>query len=319
MAGATLGKIEEFDGSKEEWPQYVERLSFFFTANSITDADKKRAVFLSVVGATTYKVLRDLLSPDKPGEKTFEELVEKLGLHYSPKPSEIVERFKFHTRFRKPGESVSMFIAQLRSLSEHCNFGAVLEDMIRDRLVCGVNDDVIQKRLLAEATLTYAKAVQLVKGLETADKNVKLLKNSKREQEGASGSSPSIAVHQVGKGRGNPTVTCFRCGTPGHAVPRCRMAKDVVCRQCGKAGHIQRACELITRSKKGQGPPPGPKRQQFRANSRPVRRVQEEDDEEDIDTLFHINSKSISPPMQVQVNVDDCLIRMEVDTGASMS
>ena len=30
---ATLGKVDEFDASKEEWPQYKERLTHFFQAN----------------------------------------------------------------------------------------------------------------------------------------------------------------------------------------------------------------------------------------------------------------------------------------------
>ena len=30
---ATFGKIDEFDASKEEWSQYVERLTQFFLAN----------------------------------------------------------------------------------------------------------------------------------------------------------------------------------------------------------------------------------------------------------------------------------------------
>ena len=46
MAG-TLGRIEEFDGSKDDWPQYVERLEHFFVHNGITTPEKKRAVFLS--------------------------------------------------------------------------------------------------------------------------------------------------------------------------------------------------------------------------------------------------------------------------------
>ena len=43
MAG-TLGHIEEFDGSKDDWLQYVERLEYFFVANGVTTAEKKRAV-----------------------------------------------------------------------------------------------------------------------------------------------------------------------------------------------------------------------------------------------------------------------------------
>ena len=40
MAVATLGKVEEFDGAKEDWSQYVERLGHFFAANGIDDAGR---------------------------------------------------------------------------------------------------------------------------------------------------------------------------------------------------------------------------------------------------------------------------------------
>ena len=143
-ATAVLGKVEEFDSSKEDWQQYVERLGHFFVVNGISSAEKKRAVFLCVIGASTYKILRNLVAPTKPGDKVYSALVEVLAKHYKPTPSEIVERCKFHSRFRKTGESVATFASELRSLSEFCNFGDTLEVMIRDRLVCGISDDAIQ-------------------------------------------------------------------------------------------------------------------------------------------------------------------------------
>ena len=60
MASVTLGRIEEFDSSREKWLQYAERLEHFFAANSIAEDEKKCSVFLTVIGAATYKVLRDL-------------------------------------------------------------------------------------------------------------------------------------------------------------------------------------------------------------------------------------------------------------------
>ena len=81
MATPALGRIEEFDRHREDWQQYVERLQFYFTANCITTEEKKRAVFLSVIGALTYRVLRNLLTPDKPGDKTFTELTAMLEQH----------------------------------------------------------------------------------------------------------------------------------------------------------------------------------------------------------------------------------------------
>ena len=203
------------------------------------------------MGAATYKVLRNILLPAKPGEKTYAELVEALSKHYRPTPSEIVERYKFHSRVRKAGESIAYYVAELRSLSEYCNFGAVLNDMIRDRLVCGLNDAAIQKRLLAEPALTYAKAVELALSAETSAQSVRELR-SRSEQE-APAAAPLQGVHKTGVVPFSPASstpakfvrvrTCYRCGRKGHTVTTCRIDKNIVCRKCHKKGHLQQACK----------------------------------------------------------------------------
>ena len=129
----------------EDWQQYVERLQFFMEANGVTDEGKKRATFLSVVGPSTFQLLRSLIAPANPADKSLKDLIEVLSAHYNPKPSEIVERYKFHSRVRRPAESVGTFLSELRALSVYCNFGPSLNDMLRDRLVCGINDDQMQK------------------------------------------------------------------------------------------------------------------------------------------------------------------------------
>ena len=121
-----------------------------FSANDITEDAKKKKIFLAVAGPATFNILRNLIAPRKLSDHTYRENVEVLAKHFKPTPSEIVEQFKFHSRFRKQGESVSTFVAVLHSLSEYCNFGDTLEVMIRNRLVCGINDNGIQRRLLAE-------------------------------------------------------------------------------------------------------------------------------------------------------------------------
>ena len=62
-------------------------------------------------------------------------------------------------------------MAKLRCLSEHCDFRDHLEDMIRDRLICGVNDERIHRRLLAESRLDFEKALELATAMETADES----------------------------------------------------------------------------------------------------------------------------------------------------
>lgn len=85
------------------------------------------------------------------------------------KPSVTVQQFKFHSHFRKPGQSVANFVAKLWQLSEHCDFGAVLDNMLCDRPVCGINNDAIQRCLLGETPpLTYKKVLEISQGMEMA-------------------------------------------------------------------------------------------------------------------------------------------------------
>ena len=58
-------------------------------------------------------------------------------------------------------ESIVTYIAVLHQLAEHCHYKDTLHEMVRDRLVCGVNDVGIQKRLLADKDLTFTKALDI--------------------------------------------------------------------------------------------------------------------------------------------------------------
>ena len=148
---ATHGHVGEFTGDSDDWTAYAERLEHYFTANEVKTAAKKRAVLLSCCGATTYKLIRNLTAPGKATDFTFEEIVKKVKEHHCPKPSQIAQRFKFNTRVQGATESISEFVAELRSIATYCEFkDATITEMMRDRLVCGVRDKRLQQRLLAE-------------------------------------------------------------------------------------------------------------------------------------------------------------------------
>ncbi|XP_032443207.1 uncharacterized protein LOC116735412 [Xiphophorus hellerii] len=175
---ATFGTLSAFDAKEQTWEEYCEILDQFFEANDVDDSAKQRAILISVVGPATYKLMRNLVSPDKPSSKTYSQLVTRLKEHFNPKPSEIVQRYKFDSRSRKPAESVSAYVAELRRLAQDCNFGATLERRLRDRLVCGIADDRIQRRLLSESDLTFEKAFQMAVADEAANRNVSDLQQS---------------------------------------------------------------------------------------------------------------------------------------------
>ena len=92
--------------------------------------------------------------------KSYTELVELLTNHLSPKPNEIAERFMFFKRDRKHAESVNDYIAELRKLSENCNFGTSLNTYLRDRFVCGLNSESVQQKLLTMKDLNLDTALE---------------------------------------------------------------------------------------------------------------------------------------------------------------
>ena len=126
-------------------------MDYCFLANAISSSEKPQTALISAMGAKAYKVLWNLINSGTSSNKSFKELVE----HFCPPPSEIVQRFKFNTHVRKPGESVANYIGELQALSQLCNLGDTLELMLRIRIVCGINDSHIQKHLLIEKELTY--------------------------------------------------------------------------------------------------------------------------------------------------------------------
>ncbi|KAL5463687.1 hypothetical protein EMCRGX_G032610 [Ephydatia muelleri] len=285
------GKLSEFDSTSEDWPSYVERMEQYFAANDVGDETKKRAILLSVCGSSTYRLIRSLLAPVKPGEKSYSDIVALVTTHLNPKPSVIVQRFKFNCRVRGEVEPIADFVAALRALSEHCEFGMSLEDVLRDRLVCGINKPSIQRRLLGEGGLTFKKALELSLSMELANKGSSELQAVTKSDE---------QVQTVQKSRG---LQCYRCGG-NHLAHVCRL-KNLICSQCGKRGHVARVC----RSKATLNAP--------QRGRHDVAALDEDIplEEPSVRTLYTLATKEA--PFHVTLKLHGVPVSMEIDTGAA--
>ena len=61
--------MDHFDATLESWESYYERFEQFVAINKVTDGDLVPCL-LSVVGPKTYGLLRTLIAPDKPKDKS---------------------------------------------------------------------------------------------------------------------------------------------------------------------------------------------------------------------------------------------------------
>ena len=82
---ATIGHIDAFDETMEQWDTYIERFEHFINANYIKD-EKRVSVLLSLIGMRTYGLLRSLFTFERPGDMAFQRIVNELRAHFSPKP-----------------------------------------------------------------------------------------------------------------------------------------------------------------------------------------------------------------------------------------
>ena len=73
-----LGHMGEFVPSKEEWNQYAERMGHLFEANTIESAVRRKACFLTLIGAPAYKLLGSLIQRRllAEGDLSFEKALE---------------------------------------------------------------------------------------------------------------------------------------------------------------------------------------------------------------------------------------------------
>ena len=70
--------------------------------------------------------------------------------HFLPKTNDINERYIFNTADQMSNESFDDYLCRLRELAKTCEFGDIMDEMIRDRIVLGTKDQSVRGRLLKE-------------------------------------------------------------------------------------------------------------------------------------------------------------------------
>ena len=249
-----LEKLDVSDPANVE--NWHERFNFYAVTNAeITDKNKV-AWYLAHVGKDAYNLLKDLAYPVELDSKKVEDFKKMLLDHLRPATFETTERAKFHTLTRRSGESFRTFLLQLRRQASKCNFGGELTTQLRDRIVAGVNDKDLQRRLLRESGLTYEKAKLILESADDVDNattnTTEVLATAAITGGTKQGRFPQVRGHQEWRGRsGNsnklsgkdkarPKGACNSCGGQ-HDRSRCKF-RHAECHHCHKTSHLKRVC-----------------------------------------------------------------------------
>ena len=123
----------------------------------------------------------------------------------------IFECCKFNQRKQEEGESVNSFITVLHILAEHCNYGALRSEMIRDRVL---NANVSIK-LQTDPELTLEKVTTLARQHKSAIKQLEVVRGEQKQQ-----SVDAVEFKKTGERRGKQPQNRNRPSSTVQTPPR---------------------------------------------------------------------------------------------------
>ena len=134
------------------------------------------ATLLTVIGGEARDVYSTFTGWGEGEDQKIEPVLRKFAEYCEPRRNVPFERYRFNQRMQKAGESYDHYKTSLRKLAEGCDFNTItLEEILRDRLIFGINDGKVRERLLREAGLTLAKTDEICRAAESMRAQMKMV------------------------------------------------------------------------------------------------------------------------------------------------
>ncbi|XP_072021728.1 uncharacterized protein [Amphiura filiformis] len=170
------------------------------------------------------------------------------------KTNPIYERYKFNSSIQGD-DSFDAYLVKLRALAATCEYGELLNELIRDRIVCGIKDNALRKRLLQEADLSLDKCVTMCQAAEATSDQMKVMKGYQQEPQAEVHATFHNKHRQRAAPRASEIDNCKWCGRK-HELQRAKCpAYGKTCTSCGRLNHFKEKCTNTERHNyKGQKP-----------------------------------------------------------------
>ena len=144
---------------------------------------------------------------------------------------------------------------------DNCEYGALKDDLLRDRIVVGIRDKGLSEKLQMDPSLTLEKAKTQVRQKEAVLEHRQELHKANVEGVGYQRKKPkgrSNPHSKKGGARGphktnQPNRPCMRCGKPRHPAPDKCPALSATCFKCRRKGHYESQCLSKTVAASAEG------------------------------------------------------------------
>ena len=231
-------KLAQFDSWRNAWKDYVS-----VTGMNKYDMDRQRGVFRTTLSLEMRSVLLHALDVKDDTKDTVDEILDKIRKYIRSKRNVALDRVAFEERKQQADEDFDSFLVAVKELATNASLcETCLDQRLATRIMAGVRDSEVKKKLLAISPFPQLQAVvDLCRSEEAARKNEadlsrgrsvnKAFRNTQQGNRGRSRSSDR---------KGDDTNSCKWCGhSRDHAT--CP-AKDKTCNNCERKGHFASVC-----------------------------------------------------------------------------
>ena len=211
----------------DEWQKWKRRFEPYRIAKKIDEC--QASTLLYCLGPDSDDVLTTTRISDDDRKK-YSKIIEKLDEYFKVRHNVIFERARFNRWNQQLGESADNYITALHQLAQGCEYGAMADELIRDRLVVGIRDESLSERLQIESKLTLEQAKKFIRQREAIHQQQSILKGSNDTQGEA---LEPMYINKRIQGKRNNTQQMPRPAIPMQAK---------YCRRCGKPSKPRQVC-----------------------------------------------------------------------------
>ena len=140
----------------DDWPRWRRQYQQF-RGLSDESASKQICTFLYYLGEEVESVLAST-NATALDRRDFDRTIARFDAYFKVRKNVIYELARLNRRNQQSAETAEQYIMALYALSEHCDYGNMTEEMIRDRLVVGIRDIALSEKLHVNPKLTLGSA-----------------------------------------------------------------------------------------------------------------------------------------------------------------
>ncbi|UYV73002.1 K02A2.6-like, partial [Cordylochernes scorpioides] len=228
----------------ENWRFFKSQWDNYQVATELNKKDNNviRAAFLSLIGKDCFNVFLNLdLKEDE--KNSLPKIIEALNNHFTPQKNVIYERYIFNTSNQEENEGIDSYTNRLRGLASSCEYDILTEDLIRDRIVLGIKNNRVRKKLLMEPKLNLSSAIDICRTAEVTEQQITKLTgqesedmkwNKKYERKKEATKATNETFEDI--------INCSYCGSK-HRKSSCP-AYGNICTWCNRKNHFSKVCRL---------------------------------------------------------------------------